>query len=492
MPISFASGGSHYDVTPLENLFIENYMAEATGEFVKVYIYGLMFCYRPEEQPQEYSDIARDLHMNEETVRAAFAYWEKLQLLTVLSHKPLSLEYVNLKHKFISGTKAQDLKDDRAFRELSEQVQAIFTGERVVSTAEYKRVFEWYETLRFEQAAIAPLIEYCIARKGRKVSFNYIDTVMMDLAQKGVTTAEDVEKWILTQEAVNSGAARVLSRWSLRRAPTVDEMMLYRKWTEDWGFTEDAVIAACKEMTATDKPNFKYLDAVLESLHAEGFTSAREIEAGLEKRRKTKEVCADITKALGMRASVSNATQLIEIYDRFISLGFTDSAIQMAARMLCLEGRHTLADLQALLNKWYEEGTVSDSKLEYTKEKQGEIDREVKNWLDLWGQRRAPTPGERAAYVRFIDEWGMPADLVLFAAERAALADKPLSLMGKLLISWREKGIRDRRLAGEEQEKNAAGRGREDFSDRGFANQHTYTQEQFEGMKTQVFDLKDL
>jgi hypothetical protein len=141
----------------------------------------------------------------------------------------------------------------------------------VISTTEYKRVFDWYEVLQFEQASIAPLVEYCVAKKGKRVSFNYIDTVMMDLAQKGVTSAEDVERWILTQEAVNSGAARVLSRWSLRRAPTVDEMMLYRKWTEEWGFAEDAVIAACRELTATDKPNFKYLDAVMESFHTEGF-----------------------------------------------------------------------------------------------------------------------------------------------------------------------------------------------------------------------------
>ena len=489
MPISFAPGGAHYDVTPLENLFIENYMAEATGDFVKVYIYGLMFCYRAEEQPMHYADIARDLHMNEEVVRAAFAYWEKLQLVSVVSQKPLALEYVNLKHKFISGTRAQDLKNDKVFQELSRQVQQAFAGERVISTTEYKRVYDWYEVFHFDQAAIVPLIAYCVSKKGKRVSFNYIDTVMMDLAEKGITSAEDVDGWIMTQEAVNSGAARVLARWSLRRAPTVDEMLLYRKWTEEWGFTEDAVIAACREITATDKPNFKYLDAIIESFHTEGLHSAEQILNGIDERKRVKDVCADVTKALGMRASVSNATELLRLYRHFSSVGFSDAAIQMAARMLYLEGRHTLADLAARLNKWHQEGTVSIEEVRERTEESDEKGKAVAVWLDLWGESRAATTAEKEAYARFTGEWGMPADLVNYAAERSALAERPLAMMGKMISEWRDKGITDRQKAIEDWERSRnAGKA----VDKGFANQRSYTEEELTGLQTGLFDLKDL
>jgi DNA replication protein DnaD len=493
MPISFAPGGAHYDVTPLENLFIENYMAEAQGEFVKVYIYGLMFCYRADEQPQDYADIARDLHLNEDSVRAAIAYWEKLQLVNVVSARPLVLEYVNLKQKFSCSTKSQELKSDTIFQELSKQVQSLFANERVISTAEYKRVFDWYEVYHFEQAAIAPLIAYCLSKKGMKVSFNYIDTVLMDLAQKEITSAEEVERWIMGQEAMNSGAARVLARWSLRRAPTVDEMLLYRKWTDEWGFTEDAVMAACREITATDKPNFKYLDAIMESFHEDGYLSAKDIISGIEDRKRRKEICSDITKSLGMRASVSNSTELMRLYEHFSNLGFTDTAMLMAARMLALEGRHTLADLAARLNKWHEDGTVSDESLVSRKEKAGEATQIVQYWLEIWGQSRAPSPGELAAYTRFTEEWGFSDDIANYAAERSAFADRPLAMMGKLLSDWREKSISDRRGAAEEMERaKPTGSSREDFSDRSFQNQNTYTKEQFDNMKTGIFDLKDL
>ncbi len=489
MPISFAPGGSHYDVTPLENLFIENYMAEATGDFVKVYLYGLMFCYRSEEQPPELGDIARDLHMNEETVRAAFAYWEKNELVRVVSTRPLALEYVNLKHKFIGGTQSRETKNNQVFQELTRQVQAVFSGKRVISTTEYKRIYDWYEVLHFDQAAIAPLVAWFVKQKGEKVSFSYIDTAMMDLAQKGLTGAEEADRWIMAQEAMNSGAAKVLARWSLRRAPTVDEMLLYRKWTEQWGFTEDAVIAACREITATDKPNFKYLDAIIESFHAEGLTTAKDILQGLEARRRRKEMCADITRALGMRASVSNATELMRLYEHFTSLGFNDSAILMAATMLSIEGRHTLADLAARLNQWYEDGTVSDEALAERSQQNSEAARAVKRWLDLWGQSRSPSPGELAAYTRFHDEWAMPDDLIDFAAERSSLADRPLAMMGRLLEKWREKGIKDRKAAHEDWER---GRAAGQQMEKSFSNQRSYSQEQLDGMKTGLFDLKDL
>lgn len=493
MPITFAKGGSHFDVTPLENLFIENYMAEASGDFVKAYIYGLKFCYRQDDQPQEYADAARDLRMSVETVRAAFAYWEEKQLLRVLCHSPLGLEYVNLKQRFTDGATAQEREEDKAFEELVGLINAVFEDRRVITPAEFEMAFGWYETLHFELHAIPLLINYCVAEKGDKLPFKYIDSVAQDWAQKGITSADEVEQQLKATEARKSGAAKVLARWSLRRAPTVDEMQLYRKWTEEWGMDDAAIMAAISENTATANPNFKYFDGILLSLWEAGAVTAQMVRDELEKRRNLKGICTDIARALGLRASASNSAELMNLYTHFSSIGFSDSSIMLAARMLCLENRSTLADLAARLNDWYEDGTVSDDVLRVNRERNSEIDRAVKGWLDSWGQSRSPTPGERAAFVRFTDEWNLPEDMVALAAELSSLGDHPLAMMGRLLASWKEKGIRDRSAALRDWENRKGGEApREDFADRGFENQHAYTPEQFDGMKTGMFDLKDL
>ena len=69
-----------FDVTPLENLFIEEYMLRAPGDFVKVYIYGLRLCYHPVEDATVPA-ISRALGLEEKTVLDAFAYWERVGVL---------------------------------------------------------------------------------------------------------------------------------------------------------------------------------------------------------------------------------------------------------------------------------------------------------------------------------------------------------------------------------------------------------------------------
>ena len=49
-----------FDCTPVENLFIQEYMLRAPGEYVKVYLYGLMQCYHP-TQSMSIEVMAKDL-----------------------------------------------------------------------------------------------------------------------------------------------------------------------------------------------------------------------------------------------------------------------------------------------------------------------------------------------------------------------------------------------------------------------------------------------
>ena len=45
MNIRFAPEAARREMTPIDNLFLLEYMPDADGMFVKVYLYGLMQCY---------------------------------------------------------------------------------------------------------------------------------------------------------------------------------------------------------------------------------------------------------------------------------------------------------------------------------------------------------------------------------------------------------------------------------------------------------------
>ena len=74
---TFDDGAALFDSTPVENMFITEYMLRAPGDFVKVYLYGLMLCYHHAER-MSLSSMAKDLDMQEEDVERAMRYWESV------------------------------------------------------------------------------------------------------------------------------------------------------------------------------------------------------------------------------------------------------------------------------------------------------------------------------------------------------------------------------------------------------------------------------
>ena len=57
---SFDGRFGMFDVTPVENMFLQEYMPGASGDFIKVYLYGLMQCYHP-TQSMSIEVMAKDL-----------------------------------------------------------------------------------------------------------------------------------------------------------------------------------------------------------------------------------------------------------------------------------------------------------------------------------------------------------------------------------------------------------------------------------------------
>lgn len=65
-----------FDATPVQNQFILEYMPSAPGDYVKVYLYGLMRCCHPSEE-MTLAQMSHDLNLSEEDIRAAYRHWER-------------------------------------------------------------------------------------------------------------------------------------------------------------------------------------------------------------------------------------------------------------------------------------------------------------------------------------------------------------------------------------------------------------------------------
>ena len=80
-----------------ENIFIQEFMLRAPGDFVKVYIYGLSQCYNGHHM--DINSFAHDLGMSKDMVENAFQYWERQGILKLewTDNTISSIQYYNIK-----------------------------------------------------------------------------------------------------------------------------------------------------------------------------------------------------------------------------------------------------------------------------------------------------------------------------------------------------------------------------------------------------------
>ena len=90
--ISFSGERLLYGATPVDNLFLREFLPRASGDAVRVYLYGLYAASDP-TRGLSTEEMARALDMEEAAVVSAFAYWERqgLILRTADNPRPISI-----------------------------------------------------------------------------------------------------------------------------------------------------------------------------------------------------------------------------------------------------------------------------------------------------------------------------------------------------------------------------------------------------------------
>ena len=87
MTFAFDERYAMFDITPVENQFILEYLPGAKGDYVKVYLFGLLCCYHPRKE-MDVTRMSRELGMAEDTILAAFRYWERRGIVRRVGDNP--------------------------------------------------------------------------------------------------------------------------------------------------------------------------------------------------------------------------------------------------------------------------------------------------------------------------------------------------------------------------------------------------------------------
>lgn len=414
-----------FDVTPIENMFLMEYLPTAPGDYLRVYLYARMVCLHP-GLGSDLSGMARALCLDEETVYSAFTYWEHQGLVMRLSDNPPTYDILPLRNGSACVISPMD-KDYYEYREYNSSLQAMFGGDEIIQPKEYRMANDWLNVYGFHQDAALRMMEYMVSLNPKKTIatvFKHAQKQALEWADEGIKTLEEVERAIAEGKTIGTTAREILKRFGMRRNPTQDEKDCVKRWLKDWDFTREQILDACAETIKSRNPSFGYLNGILESRFSGSDDNRDELVQAL--------------KQLGAYNTVPTPEEQKQ-YSEWLKRGFEPEAIELAAIRCNLQSKNRFEDLKWMLDEW------TRHKLFTRMEAEAYIQDLEKRTAEA-GQVFAKCgminrPGQNA--LQFYESWKAKysLDLINFAAECARGMAKPMLYMDKTLAAWEAGGV---------------------------------------------------
>lgn len=312
--------------TSVSNIFINEYVPGANGEFVKVYLY-LLHLMSLRSNNISISLLADTFNQTEADIMRALRYWDSLDVISLSFNGPgNSLSNIVLRDIKHTGQAANTMADPIAAESASvnstssyqtetvraakpdiKQTEVIYTAEplkvsyskeqlngflandnfsmllfvieqymgRPLSTKETNSIVYFYDGLKLSTDLIEYLFEYCVEHN--KKSINYIEKVALSWASKNIHTIAEAK-----EETSNHTdyVYQIMKAFGLsNREPAQHEKAMITKWADTYCFDTDMIIEACnRTIKAIHQPSFEYADTILANWKNSNVSSLEDVK----------------------------------------------------------------------------------------------------------------------------------------------------------------------------------------------------------------------
>ncbi len=419
--------------TSVENKFITNYMPEASGFAVKVYLYGLYLCEKPSVN-FSLASMAEVLKADEEKIVEAFTFWQDYDLVEILSKDPFTVSYLPVSSAIGKPKKVRYERYSDFNKELQRKMQAVG---KFVSAGDYMKYMRFLEENAMQPQALLLVAEYCINKQGEAVSPSYIFNKAKKLLRNGCSTYEQVERELSNYNAHEKDVVAILTAMgSYQKTPDEADYIYLRKWTETLGFALDGVLATAKRLK---RGSMQTLETVLEELYEKGITGADEIDSYLAQREILSSLVFRIARKLG--AKVSNPATYIDVYlEKWCNTyGYEEDSLLDIALFCLKTERGSFDGMDAVVERLFANGVIQkDTVKNFLKEKNDELKLFAKI-QDVCGNiRRNAT---NLSLIRTWREWNFSDEMILESAKRSSTSSNPIPYMNKILSDWKNQQI---------------------------------------------------
>lgn len=430
---SFSSSLAMDGSTLIDNTFINEFMPSASGNAIKVYLYGLTLCSSPYSRDNEIDSMANVLGITIDEIIDAFAYWQEMGILQIITTDPITVQYLPV--KLHSGRGKTQVKEKYA--DFNKQAQSILSG-RMIRPNEYNEYYNLIETYHFEPEALLMIIRYCAKLKNNSINYPYILTVANSFEKDGIKTTSALEEKLLEQEQACSSLTSILSALGIKREADLDERNLYIKWTKVFGFTDGTITQVAK--TLKKRGGMHKLDELLSKYYEQKLFTMQEIETFSDNLEKMYELAKLVSKTIGVY--YQNLDSVVETYiSDWTNKGYDEESLGLIAKYCFKQSIRTLEGMNTVILKFFKLGLINVDSINEHLENVIATDNVIKEILDTIGLVRSVSAYDRDLYRTWSETWNLPLDVIMLASESAKGKIQPIVYLNKLLSQFHVKNI---------------------------------------------------
>lgn len=279
----YHTGSDNFGHTQVENIFINEFMAEANGDYIKVYLYGLKNSQNQNLNDITTEEIAQRLNITESDFQRALNYWEDRGIIKV-TYKKGEREIVFHNITEILYHKKEQPKpftapEDKTYEELIQEVERCFGG-RPLTQKWNEKLRTWFYKYEMEPGTILYALEQMDESLGDKNTsldskLKYLNSIITNWNKHGIKTFQQAVLFNEENRAFNSIVYGVLKKLGIRnRNVMASEKKLIEKWVKEYGFSKEMIFAAAEK---SREPYVDYVDGILRNWQSNGWKTIEEV-----------------------------------------------------------------------------------------------------------------------------------------------------------------------------------------------------------------------
>lgn len=299
--------------TPVENIFINDYMPVADGTYVKVYLMGFKFA-KDKQSNFNNETIAKNLKLPLSDVLNAWDYWEKEKI--IIKHETddefnYIVEFVNLKQLYIDNVYKYISKQNKERSNYIDNEELISSGRnadnkkmmeeiedmfgRPLKISEKQKIVLWLSNYKMKPEIMTLAFSYCVNNKKVK-RFSYIETVVSAWHDEGVKDVDSMVEYLEKRNDRFSVYSRIGKALGFIRTLTEAEMKTIDKWIDEWQFSMEMILKCLDNSVKINNPNINYFDKILSEWNKNGFKTIEDLKNDVKPEIKTKAATKETSK----------------------------------------------------------------------------------------------------------------------------------------------------------------------------------------------------